>query len=204
MCKICNKETISLVINGINYDKCNNCGYLAKKAEHILEEKEEYNRYLLHDNDTSEQYFNYQEKFYYEISNYLDNKVLDYGCGNNHILVNVLEKHGVDCNYFDLYFYNDTNYEKDRYKAIILEEVIEHLKDPTTTLKQLLNLLDTGGNLIIRTRFLKEELDSKWWYLRDSTHIGFFEVKTFLYLCGIYNLKIIYCNDIDVIILKKE
>ena len=204
LCKICGKNTISLSIKGVNYEKCEHCGFLSKKDEFILSPSEEYNRYLLHDNDKSEGYFKYQEKFYFEIKNYLVNKVLDYGCGNNHMLVNVMEKYGLKSSYYDLYFYNNTNYEKDRYKAIILEEVIEHLKDPIEVLTHLYNLLETGGNFIIRTRFVSDELNHDWWYLRDSTHISFFSVKTFIFLCSIFNMKIIYCNDIDVIILKKE
>lgn len=204
MCKICGKNTISLTIKGITYEKCEHCGFLSKKDEFILSPKDEYNRYLLHDNDNSESYYNYQEKFYFEVKEFLENKVLDYGCGNNHMLVNVLEKHGIKSSYYDLYFYNNTNYEKDRYKAIILEEVIEHLKDPIEVLKHLYDIMETGGNFIIRTRFVSDELNPDWWYLRDTTHISFFNVKTFQYLCSIFNMKIIYCNDIDVIILKKE
>jgi hypothetical protein len=204
LCKICGKTTYSINIKGIDYEKCEYCGLLAKMDEFILPPEDEYNRYLLHDNDNSADYFNYQEKFYFEIKDFLKDNVLDYGCGNNHMLVNVMEKYGIKSNYFDFYFYNDTNYEKDRYKAIILEEVIEHLKDPVEVLKHLYDLLETGGNIIIRTRFMTDEINPNWWYLRDTTHISFFSVKTFQYLCGIFNMKIIYCNDIDVIILKKE
>ena len=204
MCKICNNQSVSLTINGINYDKCNRCGFLSKQDMHILSSCDEYNRYLLHDNDDSLEYFNYQEKFYFMIKDYLKGNILDYGCGNNHILVNVMEKYGIKSNYYDLYFYKDTNYEKDLYKAIILEEVIEHLKDPIETLTHLVNLLSNGGNLIIRTRFIKDNIEPNWWYLRDTTHISFFSIETFKYLCVKLKLKIIYCNMIDVIILQKE
>jgi hypothetical protein len=204
LCKICGKNTISLTIKGITYEKCEHCGFLSKKDEFILSPKDEYNRYLLHDNDNSESYYNYQEKFYFEVKKFLENKVLDYGCGNNHMLVNVLEKHGIKSSYYDLYFYNDTNYEKDRYKAIILEEVIEHFKDQIEVLKHLYDIMETGGNFIIRTRFVSDELNPDWWYLRDTTHISFFNFETFKYLCKVFSLKIIYCNDKDLIILQRE
>ena len=66
-------------------------------------------------------------------------------------------------------------------------------------------LLKEKGNIIIRTRFIPINIfEGNWWYLRDITHISFFDLKTFLYLCEHFNLKIIYCNDKDLIVLQKK
>ena len=39
LCKICGKNTISLTIKGITYEKCEHCGFLSKKDEFINKTK---------------------------------------------------------------------------------------------------------------------------------------------------------------------
>ena len=204
MCKICGSTIREVVIDKIEYQICDNCGFLAKNERFIPTNNEEYNRYLLHDNNSNDGYVLYQEKFYNDIKDYLGKSVLDYGCGNNHILSNIIEKNGHESSYYDLYFYPNEKYEKARYDAIILEEVIEHLSNPLEVLKTLIPLLNLEGNLIIRTQFIPQDLmTKKWWYLRDLTHISFFNFSTFKYLSKLLSLQIIYCNEKDLIILKK-
>ena len=92
----------------------------------------------------------------------------------------------------------------EKYDTIILEEVIEHLKEPLEDLMRLSLILNDAGKLIIRTRLFNEETDlPNWWYLRDQTHICFFSYQTFKKICELLNLRIIYCNDVDLIILQK-
>ena len=158
----------------------------------------------MHNNSNNDDYVKYQEKFYMQIKDFLGENVLDFGCGDNHILSDILIKNGIKSSYYDLYFYPDENYKKHLYNAIILEEVIEHLKDPKEVLSSLILLLNSKGKLIIRTQFIpKDVFNKKWWYLRDTTHISFFDLKTFLYLSKLLSLQIIYCNDKDLIIFEK-
>lgn len=204
MCKICGKPTNNLILDNIEYDICDFCGFMAKTIKHIPSQNDEYNRYLQHDNNSNDDYVKYQESFFNDIKNFLGKNVLDYGCGNHHILSDIINENNINSAYYDLYFYPDTNYEKARYDAIILEEVIEHVADPITVLKSLILLLNDGGNLIIRTRFIPSDfMLKKWWYLRDITHVSFFKIETFEYLSKLLSLQIIYCNEKDLIILKK-
>ncbi len=206
MCKICNNQSIKKIINGIEYDFCPFCGFLNKHDKYILSSGDEHNRYLKHNNnDDNLGYHKYQEKFYLEIKEFLGKTNLDYGCGDNHVLANILNENNYFTSFYDLYFYPLENYKKHLYDAIILEEVIEHLKDPFEVIKELVNLLDRNGKLIIRTQFIPINIFScNWWYLRDTTHISFFDLKTFKYLCEVFSLHIIYCNEKDLIILQKE
>ena len=204
MCKICSKKTEIIFIDNVSYQFCPFCGFLSKTEEHIPNPTDEYERYLKHENNANDDYIRYQGKFFADIKLFLGDKNLDFGCGDNHILANVLSKNGYECHYYDLYFYPELNYKKTRYDAIILEEVIEHLKDPLLVLKELTLCLKSDGKLIIKTMFVPENVfDKKWWYLRDITHISFFDKDTFLYLSKLLSLEIIYCNDKDLIILKK-
>lgn len=204
MCKICKNETVIKEIGKIKYNYCLNCGFLCKEDSFVLNCDEEFARYKKHNNDYNIDYVKYQEKFFHEISGFLGNKALDFGCGNHHILADIINQNNINCNYYDLYFYPDKNYEKHLYDAIILEEVIEHIKDPLPLLKHLVTFLNDSGKLIIRTLLIPSDIfDKNWWYLRDSTHISFFDLKTFLFICDYLKLKIIYFNDKDLIILQK-
>ena len=204
MCKICNNSTEIILIDNVVYHFCPHCKFLAKTEMFIPSALEEYNRYLKHENNANDDYLNYQKKFYNDIKNFLGESVLDFGCGNNHILANILLENGYNCSYYDIYFYPEENYKKGRYDAIIMEEVIEHLANPLAVLEELISNLNDGGNLIIKTMFIPNDFkDKKWWYLRDTTHISFFDLKTFSYLSKLLSLQIIYCNDKDLIILQK-
>lgn len=205
MCKICGNLTKNILINKVKYEFCEHCGFLCKTEDYILTPQDEYNRYLLHSNSENEDYLNYQKKFYCEIKEFLGKRVLDYGCGDNHILVNILKENNHEALYYDLYFYPDEKYKKCLYDAIILEEVIEHLKDPLSVVSNLIKLLNDGGKLIIRTNFIPNNVfDINWWYLRDTTHISFFDVKTFQYIGNLLSMRIIYCNEKDLVVFEKE
>ncbi len=205
MCKICGSLTKSVKINKINYEFCENCGFLRKTDEFILSSKDEFDRYLNHNNSNNEGYVKYQENFLNEIHKFLGKKVLDYGCGDNHILADILSQNGFESMYYDLYFYPDIKYKKHLYDAIILEEVIEHLKEPMDVLNDLITLIDKGGKIIVRTNLIPTNVfEGNWWYLRDTTHISFFDIKTFKYISNLLPLAIIYCNDKDLIIFEKE
>ena len=164
MCKICGSLTKNITINKINYDFCESCLFLCKTDEFILPPQAEFERYLHHNNSDNEGYLKYQENFLDEIRGFLGERVLDYGCGANHILADILRKNNYDADYFDLYFYPNQNYEKHLYDAIILEEVIEHLSQPMDVLNKLISLLSKGGKIIIRTNFIPDNVfDGKWW-----------------------------------------
>ena len=204
MCKICKNETIVKQIGKIMYHYCEKCGFLSKDEDHILSSEDELLRYQQHNNNTNDSYVKYQENFYKEIAPFLGENVLDFGCGDNHVLADIINKNNKKSDYYDLYFYPNKNYKKHLYDAIILEEVIEHLKDPIDIINQLISNLKVGGKFIIRTMMIPTDVfTSNWWYLRDSTHISFFDIKTFETICELLDLKIIYFNDKDLIILQK-
>ena len=199
MCKICKKNSKNLQVGKLQYAFCDECCFLEKMPNHFLSDELEMKRYQLHDNDGNNEYIKYQKKFAEEIMPFLGNRILDFGCGESHTLATIL-----NASYYDKFFYPNRKPLESRYDSIILEEVIEHLKEPLEELMDLSKVLNDSGNLIIRTRFLNEDTDlSNWWYLRDQTHVCFFSYQTFEKICELLNLRIIYCNDVDLIILQK-
>lgn len=203
MCKICGFKTEKITINSVLYHKCLNCGFLSKDESYIISDEMEYERYKLHNNN-DENYLTYQNNFYEMIKDYLNGDILDYGCGDNHVLSTILCKNGYDSFYYDLYFYKNEDVFVKSYDVIILEEVIEHLMEPILVLKRLSKLLKKDGRLIIRTNFIKDGTNlNSWWYLRDITHISFFTLNSFSICSQLLGLNIIYCNEKDIIIMKK-
>ena len=86
MCKICGSLTKNITINKVIYEFCETCGFLCKLNDFILSPNDEYKRYLQHDNFENDNYIKYQEDCFDMIKCFLGKSVLDYGCGNNHIL----------------------------------------------------------------------------------------------------------------------
>lgn len=204
MCKICKMQTEPLMLRGLKYHYCSNCGFLAKDDRLIVSLDKEYERYKLHHNDLDLGYQNYQNQFLEAIKPFLRGKIFDFGCGDNHVLSTLLAQNGFASFYYDKFFYKDLAVFNQKYGTIILEEVIEHLAYPLETLKKLATILTKDGVFIIRTNLFNEKTNlENWWYLRDITHLSFFQEKTFLEICKSLLLHFIYSNGKDIIILGK-
>ncbi len=161
----------------------------------IKSDIEEECRYMNHDN-FNDSYKDYMTNVYNEIKPYINGKVIDYGCGRNHILADMMNSE-----YYDLYFHK-TNLSK--YDSIVLIEVVEHFHT-LNEYNKLVSLLNDNGSLIIKTNLLTSSIDlNKWWYLRDDTHYIFHSIKTFEFLCNKLSLEIIHTNNKDFIVLKKK
>ena len=130
---------------------------------------------------------------------------LDFGCGEGEVLPIVLERNGISCDRYDLFYFPTKVYEDKVYDLVLSTEVIEHLDNPLAVLKELLSHIKKDGYLILMTAFhpSDDEKFLKWWYIRDITHIGFFNRKTFEYLCEELNLKIVKHNNKNTIMFQK-
>jgi methionine biosynthesis protein MetW len=100
------------------------------------------------------------------VKSYNCKKILDAGCGDGVLLeklppdsigidfveemVELCKKKGLNCIKFDLNSENLTSLDQ-KFDCIILADVIEHLLDPISTLKQCHSILDDSGVLILTT-----------------------------------------------------
>lgn len=90
---------------------------------------------------------------------------------------------------------------EDKFDVIIAADVLEHLYDPWTTLRQMKNLLNKGGEIIVSlphashagilAALLCDDVSYKEWGLLDKTHIRFFGLKNIISLHNEVGLKII-------------
>lgn len=196
-CQICDEKNEIIEINGEKYYFCHNCNFLQRV--NLLTEEKEKERYDLHICD--DKYNEYMGSVFLKIKDFISGNVLDFGCGKTHILSDIINDNGLNCDYYDYYYY--PNLDNRKYDTIILIEVIEHILDSKTLFFMFDSLLNVHGKLIIMTNFLVKDLNN-WWYIRDKTHISIYNLKCFEILAEKYNYNIIYTNNKNLIVLEKK
>ena len=211
-CILCNNSAVHPLIltktyqkmGKRNYFRCPECDLIFVPDEFHLSPVDEEARYLLHNNTLSnEGYVNmFMEKIKL-IHQYCPgiSSVLDYGCGNEHILAELLQREAYECDCYDLYFH--PGFPVRSYDLVISTEVFEHFRNVRNELIKILPLLRTGGFLAIMTSFHDPIEDfENWWYHSDPTHICFFSTKTFDWISKQFGFKKIYSNQKNFIILQ--
>ena len=211
ICKICGGSTHRLIDPQVKaeYDVCEQCDFIYKISPFHLSNEEENEQYDLHENTMENE--GYVNIFRTLISDYvqeLDIKgnVLEFGSGPNPIFKNLLVEAGYNVFDFDPFYNDNEEYKKHTYQLITSNEVFEHFANPLKEMEHLVSLLKTDGYMLISTHFRpgNESLFLNWWYRRDSTHISFYSIKTFEYICQLYGLKIVTHDNKKVIVLQKK
>lgn len=210
-CKICNcnttviKDAKSVKI----YYRCKECDYIFMDNEHHLDATLEKKHYDNHDNNLES--LGYVKMFENLINEFVKiesnsiNTALDFGCGEGEVLPILLERVGISCDRYDLFYFPQKVYKDKKYDLIVSTEVIEHLANPLDTLKELLLHLNKDGYLLLMTYFhpSDDEKFLKWFYIKDVTHIGLFSLKTFEHLASELGLEIIKHNSKNTIMFRK-
>ncbi len=129
--------------------------------------------------------------------------VLDYGCGPEPVLAELMRRNGFECYIYDPYFFPEL--PENPCDLVISTEVFEHFRDVRAELHKIRSLLAPAGYLAVMTAF-HDEIESfeNWWYISDPTHICFFSVRTFEWIAEEFGFKIVYNNFKNFIILRME
>lgn len=209
-CHICDKETESFVHKktGIIYYHCPECEYIFKSPECYQDFDTQKERYNLHtNNEEDEGYKAYFQRFLDFILPLVEKprSALDFGCGKSALLASLLEKEGINCEYYDPIYHPDTLSDSKKYELIVSTEVFEHLHQPKDVFESLLGRLKKGGYLALQTQFHLNDTEEfkKWYYHQDPTHIVFFTAQTFKTLCEAYACQYVGDNGKNMIVLKK-
>jgi len=210
-CKICNSEVSILEDKKTSktYYKCFTCKYIFLDKEFYIDEIHEKSHYDKHHNNLES--LGYVKMFEDLIDTFVKplhvemKTALDFGCGEGEVLPIVLERNNIKCDRYDLFYFPQKVYEDKKYDLIVSTEVFEHLENPLDMLKKLLLHVDDNAYLLLMTAFHPNDDDKflKWWYIRDITHIGFFNLDTFEYLARELNLKIVKHNSKNTIMFQK-
>ncbi len=176
-----------------SYLKCSGCDLVFVPRGSLISPSAEKERYEAHENEDNDSYTNYLNKTVNAIKPHLATsaKGLDFGCGRTRILENLFRDIGHEVESYDLFFHADAKVLSQQFDFIILSEVIEHLREPRDIMLRLKNNLHFGGQLFIKTKLRPDTKDefSKWFYKRDSTHIQFFNEKSFTALIAILGMN---------------
>lgn len=210
-CKICHADTSSIldVKSKKTYHKCSTCRYIFLDEQFYIEEEHEKKHYDKHHNNFES--LGYVKMFDDLIDEFIEpykqdiESALDFGCGEGEVLPVLLERRDISCDRYDLFYFPTKVYENKKYNLICSTEVFEHLENPLEMLKKLLLHVETNGYLLLMSAFHPNDDEKflKWWYIRDITHIGFFDMKTFEYLANTLNLRIVKHNSKNTIMFQK-
>lgn len=210
-CKICDNETIDIVDNKTKkiYHKCLECEYIFLDEFFYVDEVREKKHYDKHHN--SFESLGYVKMFEDLIEEFVAplkeniKSALDFGCGEGEVLPILLERNNIVCDRYDLFYFPQKVYLGKEYDIILSTEVFEHLKNPLEIFKELFSYVKKDGYLLLMSTFhpSNDEKFLKWWYIRDITHIGFFNLKTFEYIADALDVKIVKHNLKNIIIFQK-
>ena len=211
-CKICQSGTTSITDAKTQkiYHKCPECSYISLDETFYIDEEREKKHYDKHHNTFES--LGYVKMFEELIEEFVSpykkdiKKALDYGCGEGEVLPILLERSGIECERYDLFYFPKKIYEGKKYDMIVSTEVFEHLSSPLEVLKKLLGHIEKGGYLLLMSAFHPDDDKEflKWWYIRDVTHIGFFNIDTFEYLSDKFDLEIVKHNFKNIILFKNR
>ncbi len=203
-CKIChNPINKQLLANKKIYHHCTNCDFTYLDLQFHLSPAAEKQRYDQHQNSSdNSRYTEILKAFIDEaISPYPITKILDYGCGPNPVLANILKSQGYQVDIYDPFYAPDA--PSDTYELISSTEVFEHLAEPLESCKQILKLLKPNGYLALMTKFICPiDEFANWRYKDDTTHISFYSPRTFSEIARILDLDLIKHNSKDIVVLR--
>jgi hypothetical protein len=112
---------------------------------------------------------------------------LDYGAGPGPTISVMLEELGHPTAVYDPYFAPDTGVLERTWDFITCTETAEHFFSPRAELDRLDALLRPGGWLGIMTEMRDPDRPFvSWWYVRDPTHVCFYERATMEWIANAY------------------
>ncbi len=207
-CPLClNKDLINYHEDSFrHYLQCTRCELVFVPEKFWLSKEEEKKRYDLHINDPEDQGY---QKFLSRLSIPLLKRLepkqqgLDFGCGPGPTLSKMLERAGHAVDLYDLHYHNDPAVLQKKYDFITATEVVEHFHHPAESFTLLFEMLNQKGWLGIMTKQVIDKPSfSTWHYIRDLTHICFYNNRTFEYIARRYRSELLVIGN-DVVLFKR-
>lgn len=210
-CPLCLKTSTQLYAHAIqnDYFECLNCSYVFKDRSKLLTSEIEKSRYDNHNNDIAHQgYVDFLNRLIIPLNERLQkpSKGLDFGCGPGPALSIEMSKLGHEVKNYDIFYADDKSLLiEEGYDFVTSTEVWEHFHEPFKDIRKCWSLVRPGGFLGVMTYFIPEDKEKfyNWWYLRDETHVGFFNEEVFSFIAKELGASMEIINR-QVVILKKD
>lgn len=188
--------------------RCNECTLIFIPHAFHLSRAAEKRRYELHDNTIGNSgYVRFLGEVSETVASYCtpDERILDYGCGKDAVLTELLRQRGLKCDPFDpLYDFPPLTFDR-QYDVVILCEVIEHCRNVRVTLSEIDRLLAPGGILFVRTKcYPPVNRLTTWWYTQDLTHVCFFSRTALEHAAGEIGRKLEDTDVSDLYLMRSE
>jgi hypothetical protein len=192
------------------YHICDYCGFISKDISDHVSALAQQIIYDSHNNSIQDpvyvEYFNHflNEAVFPYVGN--GKRGLDFGSGPSPVLAQILsETYGYNMDIYDLFYSTEKSYLNTTYDLITVTEVVEHLENPLDYFTLFREHLNEKGILAIMTHFHSNNDEDflKWHYIRDRSHISFYNERTFEVIAEKMNMKAVYTNHKKFITLKK-
>jgi len=208
-CSICKTMMHEFIPAGDeqHYYACPACEWIVLDEAHIIPHEQQQERYALHENTCdNEGYVAMFERFMTACVDPYRNTIhtiLDFGCGPGPVLATLLKQRGFQVDMYDIFFKPDESYRKKKYDLITMTEVLEHIKDPLSIMRDLTRCLSKKGKIALMTLFHEadEARFAQWWYRREDTHISFYTTKTLHVLAQALNMRVLFSDEKQLSVL---
>lgn len=206
VCPLCLKSDLYKVPDDEKHLFCQHCYLIHLKSIFRKDPETEKNRYLKHQNDINDlNYTAFLLKAFDAIKPHISPQMngLDFGCGPNPVLPQLLDQKGYTCAYYDPFFFPQV---PDKiYDYIFAVECFEHFYEPFKEIRYINELIRADGIICIMTeRWISFEHFKDWHYKRDFTHVSFFHEKTFNFICDAFGMELIFKDDKRIVVLLKQ
>lgn len=190
-CSVCGAAGPQPLMNvkGVDYWRCNTCMATIMDPGQWLSAEIEYEQYLRHENSPADGGY---RKFLSRLTTPLLKNLapgqngLDYGCGPEPVLAQMLTEKGQNMSSFDPFFFPDQELLSGQYDFITCTETIEHFHNPGKEFHLFESMLKPGGWLALMTCFQTDDTRfSSWHYRRDPTHVVFYRETTLRHIARI-------------------
>jgi hypothetical protein len=208
-CRLCDSSDCNQIFRDDvrSYRLCGNCGLIFVPVSEHVSVEEEKKRYDLHENSADHEGY---LRFLNECADVIvketpvSARILDYGSGRNAVLTRLLRDRGYDCTAYDPLYGIGKDALEETYDAVVLCEVVEHIRDLKKELVNIKNAAGISGKIFIRTQLYPSlENFPQWWYRNDITHINFFSGQSIAKLATLLGRPEVQQQGEDIFILRK-
>ena len=209
ICIVCkNQEAVDFKnIKQKRYWKCSYCEAIFLDKEFYLSSNDEYKHYLTHNNDVNDPRY---KQFLSNLMLPLIDRIklnsigLDYGCGPGPALSLMLREKGYQMFNYDPFFHSKKRNLLKKYDFISCTETAEHFHNPFGEFTRFNELLNNNGTIGIMTNFHSEQdIFENWYYIKDPTHVVFYNKKTFQIIAKIFDWDSEFLGN-NLVFLKKN